>query len=133
MAAQVIIDNDFATLLYHADTQIVHHTFHQPIGGDAFRKVLLSGLETLKANHAHKWLSDDRANAALPPEDTEWAQAVWFPQVLAAGWEFWAIVVPEGIMGRLNMKEFVDSYFEKGIRIMVSTKPEEAMHWLEAL
>jgi hypothetical protein len=31
------------------------------------------------------------------------------------------------------MKEFVDSYFERGIRIMVFTDPDAAMNWLEAL
>jgi hypothetical protein len=129
----IIIQSDYATLLYHPDKKIVHHIFHKPIGGQPFRDVLLAGLETLKANGAQKWLSDDRANAALPTEDTDWAQSVWFPQVRDAGWKYWALVVPDDIMGRINMVEFTESYFQKGIRIMVFTDPVEAQQWLEAL
>jgi hypothetical protein len=133
MSATTIIDNDYATLLYHPDKKIVHHTFHKPIGGEPFRQVLLAGLNTLKANGAQKWLSDDRANSVLPPEDAEWGTTVWFPQVKAAGWKYWALVVPNDVKGRINMAEFVESYFEQGIRIMVFTDPEEALKWLTNL
>jgi hypothetical protein len=56
----------------------------------------------------------------------------WFPRVLQAGWKFWALVVPEDIMARMNLKQFVDSYFEQGLHIMVFTDPKEAMEWLES-
>jgi hypothetical protein len=133
MNANVIIDNEYATLLYYPGAKIVHHTFHKPIGGQPFRDVLLTGLKTMKANNAQKWLSDDRANQAVPPEDGEWGNNVWFPQVQAAGWKYWALVVPQDLEGRMSMKEFVDSYYERGIRIMVFTTAEEALQWLESL
>lgn len=131
MSANIIIDNEYATLCYYPEHGIIHHTFHKPIGGQPFRDVLLNGLKTMQANKASKWLSDDRANQALPPEDSTWGTDVWFPQVQAAGWKFWALVVPESIIGRLNMKEFVESYSEKGIRIMVFTDPDKALKWLK--
>ena len=31
-----ILDNEYATLLYHPETKIVHHQFHKPIGGWGF-------------------------------------------------------------------------------------------------
>ena len=64
---------------------------------------------------------------ALSPEDTKWSKEVWFPQAVQSGWKFWALVVPQDILGRMNMKEFVDEYYEKGLRIMVFNNPEEAM------
>jgi hypothetical protein len=54
----------------------------------------------------------------------------WFPRAKAAGWKFWALVVPPDVMARLNLNEFVKSYFEQGLRIMVFTEPGEAMAWL---
>jgi hypothetical protein len=125
-----IIQNEYATLVYHPDTKIVHHTFHKPIGGEKFRDILNTGTKTLAENKASKWLSDDRGNSALSREDTEWSKENWFPRAVKAGWVYWALVVPQDIMARLNLKEFVDSYLDQGLRIRVFSKPEEAMKWL---
>lgn len=125
-----IIQNEYATLVYHPETKIVHHTFYKPIGGQEFRDVLNTGIKTLAENQASKWLSDDRGNSALSREDTEWSKENWFPWAVKAGWKYWALVVPDDIMARLNLKEFVDSYLDQGLVIKVFTKPEEAMKWL---
>jgi hypothetical protein len=130
MSAITILDNDYATLMYHPDTQIVQHIFHKPISGPEFREVLNEGAALLKKHGAHKWLSDDRNNSALSEEDTEWSKTDWFPRATASGWKFWALVVPPDLMARLNLKEFVDTYYDLGLRTMVFTEPEEAMKWL---
>ena len=125
-----IIKNEFATLVYHPESKIIHHTFHQPIGGDKFREVLNTGTDALEKYGASKWLSDDRGNSALSQEDTDWSMNFWFPRAIKAGWKFWALVVPQDLLARMNLKEFVDSYYDKGLRIMVFNGPEEAMQWL---
>lgn len=130
LSAKIVIDNEYATLKYHPDTQIVHHVFHKPIGGPEFRSVLNGGAALLKEHGACKWLSDDRNNSALSDEDTEWSKSDWFPRAAASGWKFWALVVPPDLAARMNLKEFVDTYFELGLRTMVFTEPEEAMEWL---
>ncbi|MBE2271185.1 MAG: hypothetical protein IAE80_23325 [Anaerolinea sp.] len=130
---ETILENQYATLYFHTDTKIVHHVFHQQIGGEEFRRVLNAGVELMKARAATKWLSDDRNNGVLSPEDTDWSMQEWFPRSKAAGWQFWALVVPADMMARLNLKEFVDSYYEQGLRIMVFTETEDAMQWLAAL
>lgn len=127
-----VINNEYATLVYQPEQKIVYHTFHKPLTSADFRLVLNTGAELFAKHHACKWLSDDRGNSALSPEDSEWAMKDWFPRVLQAGWKFWALVVPEDIMARMNLKQFVDSYFEQGLRIMVFTDPKEAMEWLES-
>ena len=130
MSTETIIDNDYATLMYHPDTQIVHHVFHKPISGPEFRSVLNGGAALLKEHSACKWLSDDRNNSALTDEDTEWSKSDWFPRAAASGWKFWALVVPPDLAARMNLKEFVDTYYELGLRTMVFTEPEAAMEWL---
>jgi hypothetical protein len=131
MSDITVIDNEYATLVYHSDAKIVHHTFHKPISGEKFREVLNTGLELFKQHRAGKWLSDDRGNSVLSEEDGTWGMTNWFPRVFEAGWKFWALVVPDDIQARLNLKQFIDTYFERGLRIMIFTDPDEAMKWLE--
>jgi hypothetical protein len=129
-----IIDNEFATLLYHDDKKIVHHTWKKAIAGEPFRSVLLSGVDLLKKHGAHKWLSDDRGmEKPLSDEDTVWSQAEWFPRAKEAGWQYWALVVPPDVKSRINLSEFVFNYSQQGLRVAVFTQPEEAMKWLETL
>ena len=130
MSTIPIIQNEYATLVYHPEERIVHHTFYKPIGGHEFRNVLNTGIETLEKSRASKWLSDDRGNSALSREDTEWSKNDWFPRAVRAGWKYWALVGPHDIMARMNLKEFVDAYFEQGLVIKVFNKPEDAMKWL---
>ncbi len=133
MTISTIIDNEYATLVYENEAKIVHHTFHKPISGEPFRQVLNTGIETLRSHGASKWLSDDRGNSALPDDDTAWAQSNWFPRAVAAGWKYWALVVPEDIMARMNLAEFVQSYYDQGLRIMVFTQPAAALDWLRTV
>ena len=53
------------------------------------------------------------------------------PRAVKAGWKYWALVVPEDFMAKVNMKEFVDSYLDQGLKIAVFTDPVEAQKWLE--
>lgn len=130
MSEETIIKTEYATLMYYPEQKIVHHTFHKPISGQEFRNVLDTGAKILEENQASKWLSDDRGNSALPDVDTVWSKTNWFPRAVKAGWKFWALVVPLDFMGKVNMSEFVESYFEQGLRIAVFTEPDEAMKWL---
>jgi hypothetical protein len=131
MSEMTIIKNEYATLIYYPESKIVHHIFHKPISGQVFRNILDTGADTLEKNQASKWLSDDRGNLALPQDDTEWSKTNWFPRAVKAGWKYWALVVPDDFMARVNMNEFVDSYLNQGLRIAVFTDTEEAMKWLK--
>ncbi|NDJ52571.1 MAG: hypothetical protein GYB68_05710, partial [Chloroflexi bacterium] len=128
---ETIIDSEAVTLYYHHDKGIVHHVYHPTIGGEALMNALNTGVALLETHGANKWLSDNRAIDAHTEEETEWANTVWLPNAIAAGWKYWALVVPSSVKGRLNMNEFVRSFDEQGVRVMVFVDPEEAMDWLE--
>ena len=128
----LLIDNDSASLWYHPEKQIVHHQFHKFIYGREFQDVLLAGMELLQKNKARKWLSDDRAMPVLRPEDMEWAQTMWLPQMVQAGWKYWAIVQPENVIGQMNMERIVKEYLAAGIAAKYFSDPDEAMTWLES-
>ena len=81
---------------------------------------------------AIKWLSDDRNNSALPPEDSNWAIETWNPRVLNAGWKYWAVVTPEKVIGQLNLQRFVEMYSEMGVTVKVFTDADAALAWLKS-
>ena len=128
---QVIVDNEFAILVYYPDQGMIHHTIRKPVAGDVFRSVMTEGADALEEHKAIKWLSDDRRNSMLPPDDMDWASANWRPRVISAGWKFWALVVPEEMLARFTMQRAVNTAFEEGLRIQAFSKLDEAKTWLE--
>jgi hypothetical protein len=130
-APRIILANDFATLVYHVQAKIVHHTFHKPVPTSVFREVLTSGLELVENRRAAKWLSDDRGNGALHPEDGKWAMEVWSKRAIAAGWKYWAIVMPDAVLGKANMRRFIREYADQGVTVNLFESPEEALAWLK--
>lgn len=133
MPKTTILDTDYATLWYHPDNKIVHHQFHKFIYGQEFRQILEKGLEIFKQHDAQKWLSDDRLNSTLTAEDSEWGQKDWFPRVFEAGWKYWAIVMPDKIVGKMNMQRFIDAYSTQGLTINIFDDADEALKWLESV
>ncbi|MBN2316531.1 MAG: hypothetical protein JXM79_21565 [Sedimentisphaerales bacterium] len=131
MDKMTIIDNEFVAMWYYPDKKIIHHVFHQFLHGQAFRDALNTGVEIFKKYGAHKWLSDDRKNSALPKEDVDWAQTDWFPRVMKAGWKFWAVVMPEQAIGKMNMNRFIKTYSDQGLTAQVFSDPDDALAWLE--
>ena len=127
-----VIDNDHASLWFHPRKKIVHHQFHQFVHGQYFREPLEKGAELFEKYGAKKWLSDDRGNGALSKEDSDWALGVWQPRVMKAGWKFWAIVMPEKVIGQMNMRQWAKTYSENGIEVQIFSDPDEAMAWLES-
>lgn len=130
MTYQIVVDNEWCTIRYNPDDEYIYHTFHQPIGGEIFRTVMSQGLDALIENGAQKWLSDDRKNGLLAPEDVAWSVTEWGPRAAQGGWKYWALVVPETIAGRIGMTDIVDTFYQMGVRVSIFTDLEEAREWL---
>lgn len=133
MSKTTVIDNDYATLWYHADNKIVHHQFHKFIHGEQFRGVLEKGLEIFKEYGATKWLSDDRLNSALPKEDGIWGLTDWNPRVFESGWKYWAVVMPDKVIGQTNMDYLMRENIERGLTVKVFEDADEALDWLKSV
>ena len=128
----VLFDNECITLVYHPNKKIIHHTIHQPICGEPLRAVLNQGTEALAEYGACKWLSDDRLNGAILPEDAEWGRDYWHARAIASGWKYWANVVPHEVQAAGTLNASIEHLFELGLNMMVFTTPDEAMEWLES-
>ncbi|MCA9904111.1 MAG: hypothetical protein KC547_09655 [Anaerolineae bacterium] len=133
MKKDTILETDYATLWYYPDNKIVHHQFHKFIHGDRFREVLSKGLEIVETDGAQKWLSDDRNNSTLTAADSAWAVDVWTPRVMAAGWKYWAIVLPDKVVGKMNMQRYIEMNAELGVTIDIFDDADEALQWLESV
>lgn len=47
--------------------------------------------------------------------------------MIAAGWRFWGVVMPENVLGQMNMKRWIATYAEKGVTVEAFTEPLSAM------
>ncbi len=125
-----IIDNESVGLWFHTKEKIVHHCLRTFVYGDTFRNLLLKGAEVFREKGAIKWLSDDRGNSALRPEDSQWGENVWRPIVLEGGWKYWAVVMPEKVLGQMNMRRFIKISEDLGVEARAFSDPDEAFQWL---
>ena len=131
ITSTTVLDNEFGTVWYHIEPKIIHHRFHKFAFGETFRQILNTGLAAMRENHATKWLSDDREYSAVIPEDVEWAEKVWFSKMLDTGWKYWAILMPEKGVGRMNLRKVIHLYNEQGVIVQIFSNYEATIAWLE--
>jgi hypothetical protein len=132
MATLTVLDNAVFTLWYHEESKIVHHQIHQFIHGEMYRQCLLEGVALLKKYNAHKWLSDDRKNAAILQEDILWSTETWQVDAFEAGWQYWAIVMPEKMVGKLTIQNILSNKIAPGnLTVQTFSDPDLARDWLE--
>jgi hypothetical protein len=129
----IVVDNEYITLRCLPDKKTIYHTIHRPVSGQIFRDALDAGTEALKKYGACKWLSDDRKNGPLAPEDVEWGFNDWNPRTIAAGWKYWALVVPPEVVAAGSLIPTIESLYKLGLRVMAFADLEEAIQWLDRM
>ena len=130
MVLQMLLKTEWATVQYETEARYIYHTILQDLPPAELRTILETGLESLQANGAHKWLSDDRKYVNVTPEAVEYTLKSWGPRAAAAGWQYWAMVVPESAIGRAGMQEIVEIFYNLGVRVAIFSDLEEARAWL---
>jgi hypothetical protein len=133
MSSITIVDNEYITLQYLPDKKIIYHTVHKPIPDQPLKDAVNAGTEALKKYGACKWLSDDRKNGPVSPEIAEWGREDWNPRTIAAGWKYWANVVPEEVASAGALSPVIEALFELGLRMMVFTDLAAAFEWLDRM
>ena len=127
-----ILDDDYGTLWCHVAEGIVHHRIKrwQEKPGEELQRLLQAGLEQFRLHHCTGWLSDDRHFGKMRPDTEAWAQTVWRPQMIKAGWKRWAIVLPERTISQLSLQRFADDYRRIGIDVSLFVHADDAFEWL---
>lgn len=49
---------------------------------------------------------------------------------MKAGWKYWALILPEKVIGQLYMKRLVERGDQQGITVQLFSDPAKAMAWL---
>ena len=125
-------DDEYMTMWYYPESKILHHQIHQFFFGQTYRDVFNAGAQAFQKYGAQKWLSDDRKVTTWSKEDVDWGNNDWFPRVLKMGWKYWAVILPEKVIGQLVMKKFTEKYSTLGIQAKIFSSVEEAKKWLES-
>lgn len=133
MSQNILVDNEYITIIYLPDKKMVYHTIHKPVGGQIFRDALNVGTEALKKYKVCKWLSDDRKNGPLSAEDANWGFDDWNRRTIEAGWKYWAVVVPEKLAAAGTLSKTIMDLSRLNLRMMVFTNLEEAFKWLDRM
>jgi hypothetical protein len=131
MPTATILDDEYMSLWYHPETGIVHHRIHKYLVQGGFRKLLTASAEVLEANRATKYLSDDRTNVVVDPEDVKWADDNWYPRAIKAGLRHWALVLPSTMVGSLQARTILESRRKQGLDVEGFDSIETAMAWLQ--
>lgn len=141
-----ILNTESYELVYHVQDKIVHHTLKPPMDDDDTRdtlngqpvtkwqKLLTVGTDLLIEHGATKWVADNRVlQKPVNDVDNEWIQEVWQHRAVAAGWKYWALVVPTSLIGQADMVSYVETNYEKGIWVTVFKSVEEAFEWIRGV
>lgn len=131
MSAIRIFDHEQITIWYYPEKKIIHHQIHKYVYGQVYRDAMMAGLEGMKKYGAHKWLSDDRKNPVIAPEDRTWSKEVWHPLVIKAGWKYWAIVQPDRVIAKTRIERIADMVALSGLAVRIFSDVDDAMAWLE--
>jgi len=132
MDKELILDNEYMTVCYYPNKKIVSHEFHKFTYGKTLQDGLSAGAAILEEKGAQKWLADQRKKTGSDKDDMNWTSTVWRPRVIKAGLKYWAIVLPEKILGQMVMKRIIEEYANTGVKVQMFNNPDEAMRWLEA-
>jgi hypothetical protein len=129
----IIVDNEHITVQYLPDKKCIYHTVHKPLADSVFQDALNAGADALKHYGVCKWLSDDRKIGPLSQEILQWSATDWQPRMIAAGWKYWANIVPEEIKAAGTLVPLIDVLYGLGLRMMVFSDVEKAVQWLDSL
>jgi hypothetical protein len=132
MPAVTVLEDEYASLWYHPEKRIVHHKIHKYLAPGVFQKLLNAGAEQIEKNGAQKFLSDDRANTVVDPQDIKWADDHWYPRVTRAGLKHWALVLPKTTVGTLQLERIVRDRRKRGLDVEAFDNVEAAMAWLDS-
>lgn len=131
MPAIDVVKNEFLTLQYLPDKNMLYHVVHKPVDEEIFKSALNAGVEMISQHGIQKWFSDDRKNGPFSQAFSEWVIADWIPRAIAAGWQYWANVVPEDLKAAGTLMPFIEVLQEKGLRMGVFSHTDKATEWLD--
>lgn len=132
MSTVTVFDDEYMSLWYYPETGIVHHRIKGYLPQGGFRKLLNASADLVETHRASKYVSDDRSNVVVDPDDTRWADDHWYPRVAKAGLKHWALVMPSTIVGTVQGKSILETRRRQGLDVEGFGGVEDALAWLRS-
>lgn len=129
----LIADNNLISVWIYPERGMLHSQMKSYVFGPEYREGLTKTIEAMGSYRVTKWIADNRAHSAVPPDDLDWTFKTWFPRALASGWRHWALVQPISLIGQIRMERVIKTFAEQGLNARMFTDPDEAMRWLDGL
>ncbi|MFN8530258.1 MAG: hypothetical protein U0670_16785 [Anaerolineae bacterium] len=129
--APAFLETEYVTLQYLPDKQCLYHVAQTYPNDQQFKNALNAGAAALEKYKINKWVSDDRKLGPMSPDLLQWGATEFNPRAIAAGWRFWANVVPEQVATATDTFAIMETLFEFGLRMMVFTNTQEAFEWID--
>ena len=128
-----IVENEFYTAWCLPRFGLIHHQWHQYCYGDKLQNYLTMGAQAFEEYKCNKWLSDDRKfGGALHPDDWSWGEVHFTPRLIKAGWKYYAMVLPAGVIAGMSANALISFFAEKGVDTQLFTQLDEAQNWLNS-
>ncbi len=144
MSVKTILSTDSYDLLFHEEDKIIHHILKPSMDDDdnsdvlkgkrvtKWQKLLTVGTDTLIKYGAEKWVSDNRAlQKPHSTEDNQWINGPWLERTMAAGWGYWALIVPKTTAAQSDMVKYVRSFYDTGVWVTVHSSEDDAFAWIK--
>jgi hypothetical protein len=132
MEKELILENEYVSLWFYPEDKIVHHQLHKFIFGDHYKDFFTKGADVFEENGCVKWLSDDTHSSALRQEDIDWGMVNWVPRMIKAGWKYWALVMPNKAVAKMNHRELIEHFKEQGVTVEIVSNTQEGLAWLRS-
>ncbi len=91
----------------------------------------MAGLEEFKKYRPKaQWIGDTTDIGVIGQEDKDWIDKEWYPQFLATGVSFMAVVQPKTAIARISVDSIVAKIPGTGLTIFNCVTLKEAREWM---
>jgi hypothetical protein len=109
--------------------QTVHLMWQGYVSGNEYRTALLKGLEAVQTHGLTGWLADLSGMEVINEEDENWANAVFFPQLVGSTVQKMAIVVSTDIFNQLSVEQIMNRVEGANFTVQYFEGVTAAMEW----
>lgn len=99
--------------------------------GKAYQDSMSAIKDLIKEKKITRWVAEISNFGVVSPENKEWVNTVWFPEVIAAGLQRMAVVVPKDIFGKMSAEEVLAKVTEH-VHVRYFDNLDQAKDWIKS-
>ncbi len=127
---QVLLDAPYITISFDHLENWLYANWKGPQDLQSVQTGALEMLRLLQEERAHKVLNDNRLVTTIWSDAAEWGGTIWFPQMAAAGLQYFAWVYSPNAYSRLSTDLTLQHTADSGPIVATFDNIETAGNWL---